>query len=165
MKLSGEFLYADDHTESFKGDETEAINRFMVFPWEAQLREAELLKKCSPTISIEYPEKARVLWASVIEKDKEPEFLVHFEDSASDTISESDGIALSALPNLIRLFITATSTRLRTTSTNLCKRLARRDRNWSSDCSRSNSSQFSEPSDMVISIRDMCLLPSACTRF
>ena len=45
------------------------FNRVVAFPLEAQLREAELLKKCSPTVSLEYPEKARLLWASVIEKD------------------------------------------------------------------------------------------------
>ena len=69
MKLSGEFLHADGYIESFNFPEAEAINRVVAFPWEAQLREAELLKKCSPTVSLEYPEKARLLWASVIEKD------------------------------------------------------------------------------------------------
>jgi hypothetical protein len=104
MRLSGEFLHADGHIESFKFPEAEAISRLIAFPWDAQLHEAELLKKCSPTVSLEYPEKACLLWASVVEKHKESEFLVHFEKDAGKACSENDGIALSLLPELIRSF-------------------------------------------------------------
>jgi hypothetical protein len=105
MRLSGEFLHADGHIESFKFPEAEAISRLIAFPWDAQLHEAELLKKCSPTVSLEYPEKACLLWASVIEKHKEPEFLVHFEEDAGKACSESDGIALSLLPGVNSLIL------------------------------------------------------------
>jgi hypothetical protein len=81
VRLHQEFLYADAHTESGETAEKEAVDRIRAFQWERELLAANQLKQCSPTVSIEYPEKKHVLWASVIEKNEEPEFLVSFNDS------------------------------------------------------------------------------------
>jgi hypothetical protein len=79
MRLHQEFLYADAHTESWEAAEKkEAIERIRAFQWESELIAANQLKQCSPTVTIEYPQRKHVLWASVIEKNEELEFLVFF---------------------------------------------------------------------------------------
>ena len=106
VRLHQEFLYADAHTESYEAAEKEAIDRIRVFQWDPELIAANQLKQCSPTVTIEYPEGDHVLWASVIEKNEEPEFLVSFHDSTShkSKITERDEIRLSELPKLFELF-------------------------------------------------------------
>lgn len=106
MKLHQEFLYADAHTESSEAPEREAIDRIRAFQWDRELIAANQLKQCSPTVSVEYPEKKHVLWASVIEKNQEPEFLVSFHDLTShkSKVTERDEIRLTDLPKLFELF-------------------------------------------------------------
>ena len=118
MTLHHEFLHADTRTDSSEVGEDEAISRTLAFPWQAELEEANSRKECSPTVSVEYPGKTHVLWASVIEQQSEPLFLVCLQQKAPPTglmrllgsrerdvsVAERDGIALSALPDLFRLF-------------------------------------------------------------
>jgi hypothetical protein len=107
MRLHQEFLYADAHTESWEAAEKkEAIERIRAFQWESELIAANQLKQCSPTVTIEYPQRKHVLWASVIEKNEELEFLVFFQDvtSCKSKPAERDGFSLRELPNLFELF-------------------------------------------------------------
>ena len=121
MNLHQEFLHADSRLESFEVGEAEAIKRALAFAWDSELAQAESRKECSPTVSLEYPEKKKVLWASVIEKKKEAEFLVCFREKKvskgflglfgsreKDVVAaQRDGIVVGALPELFGLFIEA----------------------------------------------------------
>ena len=118
MTLHQEFLHADTRLESFEVGEEEAIKRALAFAWDAELAQAESRKECSPTVSLEYPEKKRLLWASAIEKRNEVEFLVQFQEMKApkgfrslfgsqerETVSaQKDGIGVSSLPEFFRLF-------------------------------------------------------------
>jgi len=107
MKLHLEFLHADTRVESADVGETEAIERTLSFPWDRELIEADSRKECSPTVSVEYAEEKHVLWASVDDKDHEPEFLVCLQErigSQTRTVAERDGVGLASLPHLLRLF-------------------------------------------------------------
>ena len=118
MKLHQEFLHADNRLESFEASEEDAIKRTLSFSWDSELEHANHSKMCSPTVSLEYPEKKRVLWASVIEKKDEAEFLVCFQEKRAPKgfmrlfskeekdviVAQKDGIVLNALPNFFRTF-------------------------------------------------------------
>jgi hypothetical protein len=118
MKLHLEFLDAENRVTSSSVSEDEALKATLAFDWEAELLQAQSLQLCSPTVSLEYPDKKQVLWASAIEKNSEIEFLVCFQEKRQPSglmslfssrekdasVAEKDEIVLSSLPNLFRLF-------------------------------------------------------------
>lgn len=104
-KMHIEFLHADNSLKSFKLSEEEAIKRTLIFPWDSELSQSESLQKVSPTVSLVYPEKKHVLWASVLQQiDKEFDFLVCLMQENDIVTAQADGIALSTLPELFHLF-------------------------------------------------------------
>jgi hypothetical protein len=106
VRLHQEFLYADAHTESCEAAEKEAIDRIRAFQWEREVIAANQLKQCSPTVTVEYQGGKHVLWASVIEKNEDLEFLVSFRDVSArkSKLAECDNVHLAELPKLFELF-------------------------------------------------------------
>jgi hypothetical protein len=118
-KLKMEFLHADNSVDDFSISEQEAVKRVLSLPWDSELSQAVLLRQVSPTVSLEYPERKHVLWASVIQKVGDDfEFLVCLQrkdkisvkkklsgpQEKDIQIAESDEISISELPELFHLF-------------------------------------------------------------
>ncbi len=118
VNLRMELLHADNHVEAFNVSEEEAIKRALSFSWDSELSQAELRKECSPTVSLEYPQKTHILWASVIGQPDEFEFLVCLQckkalnsskqlsdgQEKETVVAQADEISISKLPELFHLF-------------------------------------------------------------
>jgi hypothetical protein len=115
MNLHLEFLHADTRGESAEASLEDTLKRTLAFSWDSELKQAEVFKQCSPAVSLEYPEKQNVLWASIIEKKEDLRFLVCYQRRTpperlvgargkNEIVAQADGLPLDALLGYFRLF-------------------------------------------------------------
>ena len=117
MKLEISFLKADNTKHPVEATLDEAVELIRTFPWEEQLKEANELEKCSPSVSVKHASEHRIIEASYIGDEKGTDYLLFYirnekvmkglfkkKEVDKEVMSDTDGLSLDDVIQAFRDF-------------------------------------------------------------